>query len=279
MSARVRMAGIGVAFTVMVALTTVATAQPQGGRGGLGGPGMFRGGGMGEMGGLMYLRSEQVQKELNLTEEQKDKLRALGEKLGEQMRERFSGMRDLSEQQRRERFQEMQKDAAKRAEETRKELAGILKPEQFKRLRQIELQQQGAAALMRPEVAENLGLTAEQKEKLEQIGRSSMEKIGSLFQEGRDRERSEEERNQLREKGQQIRQEGEKEAMAVLTPEQKQKLRDMMGEPFELDRSAMFGRGGDRGGDRGDRGGDRGDRRERGGDRERGRDRDRRAEQ
>ena len=268
MSARVRMAGIGVAFLAMAVFATVATAQPPQGRGG------FRGG-MGDAGSLMYLRSEQVQKELNLTEEQKEKAQALGERLREQMRERFSGMRDLSEEQRRERFQEMQQDAAKRAEEMRKEVAGILKPEQLKRLRQIELQQQGAAALMRPEVAENLGLTADQKEKLEQIGRSSREKMQELFQGGR--ERSEEQRGQAREKVQQLRQEGEKEAMAVLTAEQKEKLRDMMGKPFELDRTQMFGRGGDRG-DRGGREGDRGDRRTRGGDRERGRDRDRRAE-
>ncbi len=251
MSARVRKIGIGIAFGALVSMAAVAVAQPPGGRGGLRGRTIAGG-----MGGLGLLRMEQVQKELSLSEQQKTKLQELAEKTREEARERFSGARDLSQEERRKRFEDMREEMQERAEKLQKQITEILKPEQVKRLRQIELQQQGPAALMRPVVAETVGLTDEQKEKLQQIASDTREKMRGIFEEmrGGDRERRGERGGEVREKMQQIRQEGEKEAMAILKPEQKQKLGEMMGEPFELDRSQFAprrGRGGDR--QRGDR--------------------------
>jgi len=223
--------------------------------------------GMAGMGGIGLLRSEQVQQELKLTEDQKSKLQKLGEKMRDEFRERFSGMEGLSREERQKKMEEMreqmQKEGAERAEALKKQLAEILKPEQMKRMRQIELQQAGPAALAQPVVAEAVGLTDEQKEKIQEIQRESQEEMRKLWQSAR--EGDSEERGgrmeQLREKGRELREKAEKKAMSLLKPEQKKKLGEMMGEPFELDRS-QFGRpaGGDReqgGGDRPRRGGDR----------------------
>ncbi len=205
---------------------------------------MIRGPGlMGGMSGAMLLQSEQVQKELKITEAQKTKLQELSEKVRSEIRDLMSGMQNLSQEERRKKFEEMQPEMEKRAETLRKEIATILNPKQVKRWRQIELQQQGATALLRPEVADTIGLTDEQKAKLKEINDGTAEKMRKLFEErGGDRQARSAKMQQLRE-------EGEKQAMALLKPEQKQKLGEMMGEPFKLDRSLFPSRrGGNRSG-------------------------------
>ncbi len=109
---------------------------------------MIRGPGlMGGMSGAMLLQSEQVQKELKITEAQKTKLQELSEKVRSEIRDLMSGMQNLSQEERRKKFEEMQPEMEKRTETLRKEIATILNPKQVKRWRQIELQQQGATAL------------------------------------------------------------------------------------------------------------------------------------
>ncbi len=51
-------------------------------------------------------------------------------------------------------------------------------------------------------------------------------------------------REQRRQKMEQLRAEGDKQAMAVLKPDQKKKLVEMLGEPFTLDRSQFGSRRG-----------------------------------
>ncbi len=260
-------------IALLSAIAVAANAQPPGGGGfrprGMPG-GMFSGGmGGGGMGEVFLLRSEQVQKELKLTDKQKEQLQKLAEDTRGDFRERFRGLEGLSREEREKKLEEMreemQKEAAKRAESMKKQLAEILDQDQLKRLRQIGLQQAGPAALMQPAVAEAVGLTEKQKEEIQEIQRKTQEKSQSLWQEARggNREDRGAQFEQLRQKSREIREEGEKQAMAVLKPEQKQKLGEMMGEPFELERP-QFGRpqGGDR--ERGE-----GDRPRRGGDRSR----------
>lgn len=254
----------------------LAEAQPPG-RGPGGGPGMMGPGMMGQgmmgrgMDAARLLMIEQVQKEINLTGEQKDKLEALRE----EMREQFRGgedrgrmreeMQNLSEEERRERMQKMMQEfreqAEKRAKETMTKLAEVLTPEQMLRIKQIQMQQEGVMVLRRPEVIEELGLDDSQKEQLEKIaeevGTQMRERMESFRGRGGDREEGDRDREGMRERMQQMREEMEKvrkdveqKAMGVLTADQKKKLGEMMGKPFELDRSAM-GRpeGGPRGGE------------------------------
>ncbi len=206
---------------------------------------MFGGGG----GGAMLLAIPKVQEELKITDEQKTKLQALAEKLGAEMRERFAGFRDLSDEERQKRMEEMQAEGAKRLEEVRKQVAEILKPEQVKRLRQIELQQQGVRALERAEVAEELGITDAQKADMQKVREEIEAKMQAMREERRGQQGppSEERMAEFRK----MREEAEAKVMAVLTDAQKQKLRDMMGEPFEMP-PMEFGRGP---GGRGNRGG------------------------
>jgi len=103
----------------------------------MGAPMMFARGGPRMM--LFLLNNPQVQQELKLTEEQRDKVSALGEQLREKFRGLGQELRGLSPEEREKRVQAVN-------EEVEKELAKVLKKEQLQRLKQIALQVEGLAA-------------------------------------------------------------------------------------------------------------------------------------
>jgi len=231
---------LGLAALAVAVVAMAANAQPPGRRGG--GPrGGFQGGpGGGGMLGL--LMNEQVRDELDLTEDQMGKLRQAGEK----MREGFGGggfdreaFQNMTEEQRQAEIEKRRAEFEKRRQEMEKRindvLEDILVPEQLKRLEQISLQQQRTGALGNQKVINALGITPEQQARLRAIGEKAREQTMALFQ-GMGRDSTEEQRNQAREKGAVIRAAAEKEAMGVLTAAQKEKLKELMGEPFELQR-------------------------------------------
>lgn len=184
-----------------------------------------RGRGFGGFGGstIFLLGQKSVQEELKLSDEQVTKVKELADK----QRESFQGLRDLSQEERRTKMQEM-------AKANEKAVAEILKPQQLRRVKQIALQQQGVRAVNNEEVAKALNITDEQKEKIREIQRSAFEGIRGL---GRDEEG--------RKKLQELMKETNEKAMAVLTAEQKSKLKKMQGKPFKGE-IVPFGRRRDR---------------------------------
>jgi Spy/CpxP family protein refolding chaperone len=220
----------GLASLVCAAvLTTPESIFAQGGgfRGGFGG-----GGGVV---GLLY--RDDVRQDLQLVDEQQEKVDELTDEirtqLQDEMREMFRGMQDLSDEERQQRFEtigqrmeEVNKDAEKR-------LKKVLLPHQFDRLKQIDVQmrvqQQGTAALTSGELAETLDLTNAQRERLE--------------------ERAAEVERELQEKISQLRIEARNKMLDVLTAAQRAKLESLMGDDFAAtDPAPGFGRRGGRGG-------------------------------
>jgi Spy/CpxP family protein refolding chaperone len=250
-------------LVVVATVAQTAPAQNRGqrgrGAGGFGGPG---GRGANE---LRLLNSEQVQKEIDLLDEQKEDIQKLIESSRAQMRELFAGLRELGEEERRARFAEMREKMESMNEKLQKDIGEILLPHQQERLKQIALQMQGNQALSNPEVAAKLDLSEQQKDRLAQAREDAREKMRELFSNARE-ERGD--RAAAREKMTQLRADLDRQIADVLTADQKRKLDEMRGEPFELDRSQLRGnrRNGERGGrgrgnrdgrDRGNRGGDR----------------------
>lgn len=235
-----------------LALTAAtAWAQPGRGPGGAGGPmgGMMGGQNM----GLMLLANPQVQKELELVDDQKAKIKELGDKLQADMREAFAGFRDLSQEERQKKMEELRKKGEERMASLQKEADKILLPHQQKRLKQIRFQVLGDRALSDADVIKELGITDEQKSKLEAIAKESGEAMRKMYEGVRDL--SQEERRakmeELRGKMEQARKETQEKAQAVLTDAQKEKLKEMKGAEFKLDMRQMFqGRGGRPGGEK-----------------------------
>ncbi len=242
---------IAVLAVAVVALSVSdVLAQGRGGRGGFGGPGGP--GGFGGRGGgdptLMLLQREEVREELDLFPDQEQ---ALG-KLREQAREEargggdidFRSIRDASPEKRREIFEKLAKQRQEAEKKMRKQLEEVLLPEQLKRLDQIGLQVQGVRALQTDEVAAALEITDAQKEQFEKHREEMGEKMRAIMAAG--------DRENMREKMQELQTENEKQMLAVLTDDQKSEFEAMKGEPFELTERRGFGQRG-RGG-RGDRG-------------------------
>jgi Spy/CpxP family protein refolding chaperone len=207
---------------------------PQRGPGGPGGPGGLLGGG----GILNLVQREEVQQELQLVDEQRNKLEDFvadaRQRFGDELRDMFAQMRDLSEEDRQAQFDKIRARVEKLNKESEGDLKKILLPHQFDRLKQISVQQrvqqQGAAALTTGELAETLNLTDEQREKLER--------------------RSAEVQQELQEKIAQLRLEARNKMLEVLTPEQRTKLQSLMGDAFALPEGG-FGPGGFQGRGRG----------------------------
>lgn len=109
-----------------------------------------------------------------------------------------------------------------------KALGEVLKPEQVKRLKQIELQQRGSRAFVDEEVQKALKLTDEQKEKIKGIAEESGKQMRELFGGGQGN------REEAFKKMQSLRKETNDKVQAVLSDDQKKAWKELTGEPFEV---------------------------------------------
>lgn len=222
MRVRSRLAVMAVGCCVALA-GAWAQAQPQRGPGGApgggpgAGPGGF-GGGMGMFGGGFgglgdILRRADVRGELELLDPQIGDLEKLAESRRDQMRELFSGLRDIPEDQRGE---EMRKRMQKAQEQLEADIGKILLPHQMKRAKQLMMQMQmrGGRGLISGPLANELALTDAEREALQA-------KSAQLEEE-------------IRKKTTALRAEAQQELLKVLPPAKQAKVKDLVGEPFEF---------------------------------------------
>jgi Spy/CpxP family protein refolding chaperone len=126
-------------------------------------------------GALSLLLNKDVQKDLKLSEDQVRKINDLATK----NKEAFISI-DFKDQNA---FVEKMKVIA---ESTGKALGEILKADQTRRLKQLEIQQQGSSVFRNRKVAEELKLSEEQKAKIGEIFKGSVEKRMALFRDNKD---------------------------------------------------------------------------------------------
>ena len=180
----------------------------------------------------MLLQSEGVQKDLQLTTEQTEKVKDVLKNARESLRKQREAIRDLSTEERRTKMKEVRGKIEAGAKETREKIEAILTPKQKDRLKEIRLQVAGFRAFANAEVAKALNLTEEQREKVRKLGG----KVADLTKGLRDlspRER----RAKMAELGEKLktaREESLAEGMKVLTPEQREKFEKMQGKKLEL---------------------------------------------
>jgi Spy/CpxP family protein refolding chaperone len=189
-------------------------------------PGRGAGGFAGALGGggdLMLLNDENVQKDIELLDNQKEKLADLRDRIGEEMRALFQGGAGGDA---RERIRE-------KMEEFQKEVDGILLPHQRDRLKQIGVQSRLRYGSTSNAVAEALELSDDDKKKLED----------------KDRELTAEMNKEIAK----IREKYRDKLLDVLGPEQKAKWKQLVGNPIEF-AAPQFGGGGQGGRGQGGRG-------------------------
>jgi hypothetical protein len=142
-------------------------------------PGQARGGfGVGQGGIANLIRNEAVQKELKMDKDQTDKATEAVKKVSDKHADEFTKLRDLAQEERRTKTTELTKIVS---EETLVALGEVLKSEQMKRLKQIELQRAGVAAFTRPDVEKALAFSDEQKGRVKTIADESATKMRELM--------------------------------------------------------------------------------------------------
>jgi Spy/CpxP family protein refolding chaperone len=123
-------------------------------------------------------------------------------------------------------------------------LGKVLKPEQLKRLQQLDLQRRGNQAFNDAKVQKKLNFTDEQKKQVETIVSDYTKELRDLFGGGRrgggggargNREEAQKKMTELSEST-------TKKINEVLTPEQKKKWKNMIGQPFKFERGGRGGR-------------------------------------
>jgi hypothetical protein len=218
------------ALGVLALVVHLAPAQQGRGRG-------FGGGGVG---GLLNMK--EVQKELNLSDDQVEKAKKVATDVQMKHRDDFQALRDVPME---ERFAKMQELGQKVTDETFKELGDTLKPEQTKRLKQLLLQQQangmfgGPRVFMTPPVEKALNLTDKQKDDLKTMAEDYQKEMREMFQPGGGGFNEE-----TRKKMDELRKDAMGKALKVLDDKQKKEWEEMVGAPFKFPPPMRRGPGG-----------------------------------
>ncbi|MFQ3586845.1 MAG: hypothetical protein SNJ76_04165 [Fimbriimonadaceae bacterium] len=221
------------AVAIVAALTAGAVAQPGQGRGGFGGRGgMMMGGGL--QNDTMLLMRSDVQAELKLTADQRTRLEQMQERMRQQMMERMQSGGMMGDRE------AMQAEFRRMQEETTRQVNSILTADQQKRLKEISIQMAGARAVMREDVAKELGITADQKTRLDRLQEAQRAANQSIMEKMRNGELDREQGQASMERN---RVTLDAEIMKILTEAQRAKLKEMGGAPFQADPNASVSGG------------------------------------
>jgi Spy/CpxP family protein refolding chaperone len=192
-------------------------------------------------GGLVQILSmPPVIDELDLSDEQSEKVRAMADRfrndMMSRMREARERLADLGPDARRERFEELTRTLDETA---LPQLQEVLTPEQMNRLQQIQVQLQGVQAFANPRVKESLNLDEDQQSKLSELIETYRAETQTLMANAREAER----RGQVMRDMMELRRGTLDKAMSILTEEQKASWNELTGESFRMGPGAG-GRGG-----------------------------------
>ena len=138
----------------------------------------------------------------------KEKIEAISKKYYEDMRKDWAGIREMSAEERREKVAELREKHSKARESIKEQVEAVLLPHQIDALKKINFRTQAGYAMRNPRIVEQLGLSAEQKEKLAAYQKELQEKTRELQQKMLDK------------------------ALGVLTSEQKEQFEKMGSEGF-----------------------------------------------
>lgn len=216
-------------FGALVVVLAAASAWAQ--TAGTRGFAAFYGGAGRPQSGVMLLAIDEVRTELGTTAEQNAKINRLFADLRPKGEEAFGGyeaLRPLPDDERQRRIDEARANVAELNTQADAQLATILTPQQNDRLNQLKLQAEGGAAIAQPEVAEQLGLTEEQKGKVARIVEAASAR--PVFRGNRDL--SEQQREQRRTQARERREKAQPDFLAVLTSEQMRKWNELQGDRF-----------------------------------------------
>lgn len=171
-------------------------------------------------GSIRWLYMESVKKDLELVDEQTQKINQIRTDLQKETSEMYKKMRDLSREERMKRYREMNEELAEKIENQIKE---VLLPEQLARLKEVALQMKLRSyyglgqALSGDDLVESLDISERQKKELLKVQQEVQQEI----------------RQKTMEFNAKIRAEAQEKILKVLSKKQRDKLEKMQGDKFE----------------------------------------------
>lgn len=212
--------------------------QPRGQQpSGIGAGGGLRGGLQTFGSPIELLEGPAVRKELAISDEQMQQLEAAFAPLRE-LGGDFNDAQNLNPADRQKRFQEIAKKGTAASELVAEKVDQILNTEQRTRLKQLWVRSQGVYALRKPEVANELGLTQEQQDRIGKIVKAVLDyrRKGWNPPPGQPglQDFSQAEREQWRNELRVLEKKAKAETHAILTDEQQAKLAEMKGKEFDF---------------------------------------------
>jgi hypothetical protein len=163
---------------------------------------------------LMLLRQKSVQQDLKISPELAKKIVEFTNKESDE----FAKTLKQKDNERKEKWEALEKANKKFLEDN-------LSAEQRKRLEQITLQVTGLHQLNRPEVAKALGLTEEQQKTFKEMHKAAHTAMEAIYNDPKHESKNE--------KLGKLREEIHKKIEATLTAQQKEKVKEMIGEIFK----------------------------------------------
>jgi Spy/CpxP family protein refolding chaperone len=212
----IRIAMKCLAVAVLVAIVAPVLAQP----------GPF---GQGQrMSAAVLLQNKSVQEELKLTADQVAEFK----KIGEDVRGKFEAdLKKAREDKNREKLQELFKAMSEESDKAIGKAVEGLKPEQKKRLHQIEVQVGGLGAFVKEDVQKSLKLSDKQVADIKALQDEVQKDVQEIMKgAGRDPEK----RKEAQEKVAKLRKESLEKVTSGFSADQKAAYKDLVGEKFEL---------------------------------------------
>jgi hypothetical protein len=203
---------LGLTLGALALLVSPVWAQGQG-RGGFGG------------GAAGFLMAPNVQKDLKLTDAQVSKVQETLREIKERHQGDYSALRDASSDVRWTKMATLNESVS---DEVKKALS--FSAEQSRRFDQISLQAHGLQAFANSTVDEKLKLTNDQKSKIREIVEATRTSSAGAF----NKDASQQERTDARNKRAATQKENMTKVQALLTDDQKNAWKELTGEPIEI---------------------------------------------
>lgn len=186
---------------------------------------------------IQFSRDKEIADELGLTDLQMERLKEADEQFNAGLKDWLASLRPQPDQKGLD-PSDLNKEAGKLIQDSRKKVAEILKPDQLRRVRNVWLQLYGLWIISGQDLQELLRLSITQEKKIDQIRAQMFNKINSSIDQPVGSKISERCKSVVitNEKLRSIVRQGEQSALAVLTPQQKDTLEKIKGQPFKLNR-------------------------------------------
>jgi Spy/CpxP family protein refolding chaperone len=180
------------------------------------------------LGGPFIVSRANVQEELKLSDAQKQKLRA---KLADFALQSMQAVTQAEHAPVAEREPLLRPIREAAYQEMWPFLQDILDTGQLKRMRQLELQHEGPAALLgRPEIAQALAITDDQRKQLIAIVQEMQRTLQSMMREIQ----TPSDRENVRRRATKVYEEQEQKVEAILTAAQRPRWKELYGQPFDV---------------------------------------------